>query len=107
MFKNYIKITIIAVLVLTIIFEICHIVKMNIKPQEVTDEVVEATVVPEENNIPVVSGSTPDPQTETKTGQKIIVIDPGHGKPSSLMSDDEKHTYGWVQNTSGDRKSVV
>ena len=101
MFKNYIKITVIAVLVLTIVFEICHIIKINIKPQETTAEVTQATVVPEENNIPVVSGSTPRPQDKTETGQKIIVIDPGHGKPSSLMSDDEKSASGWVQNSSG------
>ena len=100
MFKNYIKITVIAVLVLTIVFEICHIIKINIKPQETTAEVTQATVVPEENNIPVVSGSTPGPQDKTG-GQKIIVIDPGHGKPSSLMSDDEKSASGWVQNSSG------
>ena len=32
---------------------------------------------------------------------KIIVLDPGHGKSSSLMSADEKKAYGWVQNSKG------
>ena len=35
------------------------------------------------------------------SGEKIIVIDPGHGKSSSLMSADEKKASGWVQNSGG------
>lgn len=40
--------------------------------------------------------------TQSKaSGKKIIVLDPGHGKPSSLMSADEKQRSGWKQNSAG------
>ncbi|MCD8391402.1 MAG: N-acetylmuramoyl-L-alanine amidase [Firmicutes bacterium] len=40
------------------------------------------------------------PQTsQTQNSGKIIVLDPGHGKSSSLMSDSEKTQYGWVYNS--------
>ncbi len=35
------------------------------------------------------------------TDKKVIVLDPGHGKASSLMTDDEKRASGWVQNSNG------
>ena len=38
--------------------------------------------------------------TAQQTGA-VIVLDPGHGKSSSLMSDEEKQASGWVQNSSG------
>ena len=37
----------------------------------------------------------------TSSAGNIIVIDPGHGKSSSLMSADEKRASGWVQNSAG------
>lgn len=37
--------------------------------------------------------------TQFSGSGKIIVIDAGHGKSSSLMSDDEKKASGWVQNS--------
>ena len=35
------------------------------------------------------------------TGRTIIVLDPGHGKSSSLMSTEEKIQSGWKQNANG------
>ena len=35
------------------------------------------------------------------TSRTIIVLDPGHGKSSSLMSAEEKAKYGWKQNAAG------
>ncbi|MCH5212860.1 MAG: N-acetylmuramoyl-L-alanine amidase [Oscillospiraceae bacterium] len=34
-------------------------------------------------------------------GSKIIVLDPGHGKSSSKMTDDEKIAYGWKKTSKG------
>ena len=34
-------------------------------------------------------------------GSKIIVLDPGHGKSSSKMTDGEKKAYGWKQTSKG------
>lgn len=31
-----------------------------------------------------------------------VFLDAGHGKSSSLMSDDEKPKYGWIQNANGE-----
>ncbi len=36
--------------------------------------------------------------TYTSGNGRIIVLDPGHGKSSSLMSDSEKESSGWVKN---------
>lgn len=35
-------------------------------------------------------------------GRITVFLDAGHGKSSSLMSDEEKSEYGWVQNENGD-----
>ena len=32
--------------------------------------------------------------------KKVIVLDPGHGKSSAIMSDDEKKSFGWIYNSS-------
>lgn len=34
----------------------------------------------------------------TSENGRIIVLDPGHGKSSALMNDDEKQMSGWVKN---------
>lgn len=44
---------------------------------------------------------TPEMTIETSSSKPIIVLDPGHGKSSSLMSAEEKAASGWVQNSSG------
>ncbi len=51
-----------------------------------------------ETEIAVAEGRTP--QTTDKKS-KIIVLDPGHGKSSSLMNAEEKLASGWVQNSNG------
>lgn len=40
-------------------------------------------------------------QTDTNNSSKIIVLDPGHGKSSSQMSDSEKAASGWKQTSQG------
>lgn len=87
MIKGHIKEIVVAVLALLIIVEIGYIVKINI-----LNDGTDFTVTEEE------------PQEEklvTPVNQRVIVIDPGHGKPSSLMTAEEKTAYGWVQNASG------
>ena len=87
---RYIRPFIIAVLSLIIVFEMGYIIKLNILPDKtVIDEVREKNSTQEP--LPVVGGKV----------SKIIVLDPGHGKSSSLMSDEEKLKSGWVQNTNG------
>ena len=56
----------------------------------------EAEEKEEEKNEVALSAETTD-----TSGKKIIVIDPGHGKSSALMSVDEKKASGWVQNSGG------
>ncbi len=104
MIKKYIKIGLIVLLSLVILFEIGYIIKINVLKETETKEVV-STPTPEP--LPVVGGvqpqqPTPAPTETVTETEKIIVIDPGHGKPSSLMTDDEKRKSGWVKNRAGE-----
>lgn len=104
MIKKYIKIALVVLLSLVILFEIGYIVKINVLKDNDTVE-IEPTPTPEP--LPVVGGTHPPQPTALETQSekeetKIIVIDPGHGKPSSLMTDEEKRKSGWVQNKSGE-----
>ncbi len=44
------------------------------------------------------SFSSTSANMQTSGNGRIIVLDPGHGKPSALMSDNEKQISGWVKN---------
>ena len=93
MIKRYTKITIISILSLVIAIELGYIINNNVLKNNINDVVV-ATPTP----LPVVGGD----KVEQPTGEaRIIVIDPGHGKPSSYMTDSEKLESGWVRNSSG------
>lgn len=86
MIRGHIKELLAGVLALIIAVEIGYIVKLNIIDRDRT--VAEQT----------------EEQTEkyvTPVSKKVIVIDPGHGKPSSLMTAEEKTAAGWVQNSAG------
>lgn len=48
-----------------------------------------------------VATEAPALTVEVSDSKPIIVLDPGHGKSSSLMSAEEKAASGWVQNSSG------
>lgn len=87
MIKGHIKEIVVAVLALLIIVEIGYIVKINI-----LNDGIDFTVTEQE---------TQEEKLVTPVNQKVIVIDPGHGKPSSLMTAEEKSASGWVQNASG------
>lgn len=87
MIKGHIKEIVVAVLALLIIVEIGYIVKINI-----LNDGTDFTVTEQE---------TQEEKLVTPVNKKVIVIDPGHGKPSSLMTAEEKTAYGWVQNASG------
>ena len=59
------------------------------------------------NNLILATGEVTDSDNNDSTSQKsnssrIVVLDPGHGKSSGSMSDDEKRNSGFVQNSSGD-----
>lgn len=123
MTKKHIKITITVLLSFIVAFEIGYIVRMNILGRPTEEPIVTMTPEP----IPVVGKSTDEPQAEEADGEplpsqtdgadatekraddnaavpvssKVIVLDPGHGKSSSLMTSDEKAQSGWVKNSSG------
>ena len=112
--NKYIKIVAAVVLSLLVMFEIGYIVKLNLPSKEKSirtqEQEVEVEVTPIPSKLPVVTGPTAEPQsdptqqvepTPVPSSKGIIVIDPGHGKSSSLMSADEKRASGWVQNSSG------
>ncbi len=90
--RKHHKEIIVAVLVLLIVVEVGYIIRTNMTTDEV-EIVQEDTVTVTEEPIPE--------KYVTPVEQKIIVLDPGHGKPSSLMTAEEKTSYGWVQNSSG------
>lgn len=48
-----------------------------------------------------VTSRDPDTNSQGGSGKTVIVLDPGHGKSSSLMSDSEKTSEGFVKNSSG------
>lgn len=101
--KQHFKIILIVILSLVITCEIGYIIRLNVLNVNYETETAEQTPEP----LPVVGGdktAQPEPAvTETVTDEaKIIVLDPGHGKPSSLMSVEEKEKFGWVRNSSGD-----
>lgn len=92
MIKRYIKIIAVICLSLIICLEIGYIWRLNIQESNVVGgAVAEATQTPE----------TIEENYVVPTEKKIIVLDPGHGKPSSLMSAEEKEAFGWVKNSSG------
>lgn len=55
-----------------------------------------------ENALAAASTQGSDMSIASDTSAPVIVLDPGHGKSSSLMDDDEKRSSGWVQNSSGE-----
>ncbi len=48
--------------------------------------------------VPTINATTPQSNTGTSSNGRVIVLDAGHGKSSSLMSDAEKESNGWVKN---------
>ena len=103
MTKKITKITIVVVLSIVILFELGYIVKRNILNEPTSEKITEATPEP----IPVVGEDKEEDHAEEEEDKeeeeesRVIVIDAGHGKPSSLMSDEEKRNSGWIQNESG------
>ena len=66
--------------------------------EDETNEVIDqrpagSTKAPANNN--------PQGDPSAVNGRKIIVLDPGHGKSSSSMTDDEKLASGWKQSARG------
>lgn len=54
-----------------------------------------------EKMVPTENAKVKETKEIKASDKKIIVLDPGHGKSSSLMSKDEKIASGWVQNSNG------
>ncbi|MBQ3426039.1 MAG: N-acetylmuramoyl-L-alanine amidase [Clostridia bacterium] len=77
-----------------------NIAAVSIEKAEDTAKDDAETEVPTDAAPPAEMSMGGETQTVT-SGNKIIVIDPGHGKSSSLMSADEKISSGWKQNSSG------
>ena len=91
-----VKLVLVFILSAVVLCEIGYIIKINIVSQNGKSENIQT---PEP--LPVV-GNESNPQDAVLGEAKIIVIDAGHGKPSSLMTDKEKSKYGWVKNLSGE-----
>lgn len=89
MIRGHLKEIIVVVLALLIAIEMGYIVKLNILNDR--GEFVATETARE----------TESEKLVTPVSQKVIVLDPGHGKPSSLMTAEEKTASGWVQNESG------
>lgn len=61
-----------------------------------------AEISEEESDGKVVEGIIKTAGKITGKGSKTVVLDPGHGKSSSLMNEDEKKSSGWVKNSRGE-----
>lgn len=103
------KLIAIILLSAVILFEIGYIVKRNVFDAGVT-EVSEQIETPPPESSPTetavaaaaaVTAAAEEAAPTQEAHAPIIVLDPGHGKSSSLMSDEEKTASGWVQNSSG------
>ena len=70
-----------------------------------SDEMLAANLRPDEVSVtpptvePVYSYGTSSSGVSV-SGGKVIVLDPGHGKSSQNMSDEEKRNSGWIYNSS-------
>ncbi len=95
MTKRITQIALIVILSAVVVFEIGYIIKSNM-----VSEYSESEITPTPEPLPVVGDSKSEPEKDGEA--RIIVIDPGHGKPSTLMSDAEKAENGWVKNSSGE-----
>lgn len=112
--NNFIKAVCAVMLAAVIAFQLTYIAKLSGYEAEIersigTDSIVSkkdlslnkpvsVTENPISENNAAVPKTEETPKSEPK---RIIVLDAGHGKPSSLMSAEEKKNYGWVQNSSG------
>lgn len=111
---DIIRIVFIVLLAGTIIFEGAYLIRSSrrsVEPDtdinissvniEKGDDVTEAeTEIPTDGAPPAelsMGGAAP----QRASARTIIVLDPGHGKSSSLMSADEKRSSGWKQNSAG------
>lgn len=92
MIKRYIKPIAIVFLSLIICLEIGYIQRMNVQENDVSDEVA---------SVPTQTAENGGESYVVPTEKKVIVLDPGHGKPSSLMTAEEKAASGWVKNSAG------
>ncbi len=108
--KRTVKLIAASVLCAVIFFEIGVIVKSNIDRIERDNErlaQVLGTNHPKQPEQPLkrpAEQPTEQPAeqpTEQSKSSRIIVLDPGHGKSSSLMSNEEKIASGWKQNSRG------
>lgn len=103
MTKKHFKIVLTVILSVVILFEIGYIVKFNVLNGSNVSSDIQITPEP----LPVVGETETElsmPEVTETVGDeaKIIVLDPGHGKPSSLMTDNEKQKSGWVRNKNGE-----
>lgn len=96
-----IRLSVISALLIIIIIEAAYILNnslllpRNINAPEDTD--ITTQIITKKNNEDTFS---PPPVYEPED-KKIIVLDPGHGKSSAQMSDEERAEYGWVKNSDG------
>lgn len=107
--NNFIKSICAAVLAVLIAVQVIYIVKLSGEESELKRSFSMGNAVSENGSSGNETGGvteTPIPSENVKTPEpvekKVIVLDAGHGKSSSLMSAEEKKDYGWVQNSSGD-----
>ena len=65
-----------------------------------TDNTYRFTMSTDIENPNIIEGNTESaPVLTVKKQSKVIVLDPGHGRPSSEMSETDKINNGWIYNT--------
>lgn len=99
MTEKHFKTVIAVIMSVVIMLELGYILRLNVLKSGSEDSQVTIQPLPVVGENSFVS-ETSLPETVTDEA-KIIVLDPGHGKPSSLMTDNEKEKSGWIENSSG------
>ncbi len=97
MTKKITRIILICVLSLVVATEIGYIISKNVRKTDNSEATEQTTPEP----LPVVGEADSSKNDSDSSEAQIIVVDGGHGKPSTLMTESEKEKSGWVKNSNG------
>lgn len=90
-----------------IIVQICFMVKLHsyeelLSARAVNEEISQGSGASDDiSNNQADSAKSGAANVQVGSGEKVIILDPGHGKSSSMMSDEEKGMYGWATRSDG------
>ncbi len=107
--REIVKSVCIAICLILIIFQVCYIVKLSdyrhillAENETASEQTVPDAQTADEPEQGDTENQAPAAEPTELVKEKIIVLDPGHGKSSSLMSEEERGLSGWAQNDDGD-----